>query len=164
MALISCPECSQQVSTKAATCPHCGYPLLPAQKRQVAFELRSIRIKTDWMGFIWFDNNLAEYLAQGWQVVSVCEDFEWRERKTRYFDVYLQRECAPPVREKPKVLVQPKEYVYFEKYGYGVVARQDGEAYYVNFNGVEGVKKLLKQHPAVKVVTKEEYENSIEKI
>lgn len=27
MALITCPECNGQVSDKAATCPHCGYPL-----------------------------------------------------------------------------------------------------------------------------------------
>ncbi|WP_278492641.1 zinc ribbon domain-containing protein [Acinetobacter gyllenbergii] len=27
MALISCPECSRQVSTQANSCPHCGYPL-----------------------------------------------------------------------------------------------------------------------------------------
>jgi hypothetical protein len=26
MTLIACPECSQQVSTLAATCPHCGAP------------------------------------------------------------------------------------------------------------------------------------------
>ena len=27
MALIKCPECNRDVSDKAATCPHCGYPL-----------------------------------------------------------------------------------------------------------------------------------------
>lgn len=27
MALISCPECQHQVSTKAAACPQCGYPI-----------------------------------------------------------------------------------------------------------------------------------------
>ena len=27
MALIKCPECDLQVSDKAITCPHCGYPL-----------------------------------------------------------------------------------------------------------------------------------------
>ena len=27
MALIHCPECSQEVSDQAAACPHCGYPL-----------------------------------------------------------------------------------------------------------------------------------------
>lgn len=33
MALITCPECSGQVSDKATACPHCGYPLgeQPAQ-------------------------------------------------------------------------------------------------------------------------------------
>ena len=27
MAIIKCPECGQDVSTYATTCPHCGYPL-----------------------------------------------------------------------------------------------------------------------------------------
>jgi hypothetical protein len=27
MALVSCPECSRQVSDHASACPHCGYPL-----------------------------------------------------------------------------------------------------------------------------------------
>lgn len=30
--LITCPECELQVSDKAYTCPHCGYPLKTAQK------------------------------------------------------------------------------------------------------------------------------------
>jgi hypothetical protein len=30
MSLVPCPECNQQVSTLAATCPHCGAPLQPA--------------------------------------------------------------------------------------------------------------------------------------
>ena len=30
--LIDCPECSQQVSDKALSCPHCGYPLVKTQK------------------------------------------------------------------------------------------------------------------------------------
>lgn len=25
--LLNCPECQLQVSDKATTCPHCGYPL-----------------------------------------------------------------------------------------------------------------------------------------
>lgn len=28
MALITCPECSQQVSSAAASCPACGHPIL----------------------------------------------------------------------------------------------------------------------------------------
>lgn len=27
MALITCPECNQQISDRAVACPHCGYPL-----------------------------------------------------------------------------------------------------------------------------------------
>ena len=27
MALMICPECGGQVSDKAHTCPHCGYPI-----------------------------------------------------------------------------------------------------------------------------------------
>jgi RNA polymerase subunit RPABC4/transcription elongation factor Spt4 len=27
MALISCPECAQQLSDRAPTCPHCGCPI-----------------------------------------------------------------------------------------------------------------------------------------
>jgi len=32
--LIKCPECELQVSDKAMSCPHCGYPLQPNIKRQ----------------------------------------------------------------------------------------------------------------------------------
>lgn len=32
MALIKCPECSKEVSDKAKTCPHCGYPLTNNKK------------------------------------------------------------------------------------------------------------------------------------
>lgn len=34
MALITCPECNSQVSDKAATCPHCGYPISEQQNLQ----------------------------------------------------------------------------------------------------------------------------------
>ena len=27
MALIKCPECNNDVSTEAISCPHCGYPI-----------------------------------------------------------------------------------------------------------------------------------------
>lgn len=29
MALISCPECSKQISDQSNSCPHCGYPMKP---------------------------------------------------------------------------------------------------------------------------------------
>ena len=34
MALIKCPECELQVSDKALSCPHCGYPMQDAPQKQ----------------------------------------------------------------------------------------------------------------------------------
>lgn len=34
MALMKCPECGLQVSDKALSCPHCGYPLDSAVKKK----------------------------------------------------------------------------------------------------------------------------------
>lgn len=34
MALIRCPECELQVSDKALSCPHCGYPLTSAAPKK----------------------------------------------------------------------------------------------------------------------------------
>ena len=36
--LIKCPECKLQVSDKAITCPHCGYPL----KRIVGHSIQDV--------------------------------------------------------------------------------------------------------------------------
>lgn len=33
--LIKCPECELQVSDKASSCPHCGYPMQPTIKRKL---------------------------------------------------------------------------------------------------------------------------------
>lgn len=32
MSMTKCPECNGDVSTRAETCPHCGYPLKPKQE------------------------------------------------------------------------------------------------------------------------------------
>lgn len=32
--LLKCPECGLQVSDKAYTCPHCGYPMVPTKQRK----------------------------------------------------------------------------------------------------------------------------------
>lgn len=32
--LLKCPECGLQISDKAVTCPHCGYPIVPTKKRK----------------------------------------------------------------------------------------------------------------------------------
>jgi hypothetical protein len=31
MALVTCPECQQKVSSQATTCPHCGFPIAQSQ-------------------------------------------------------------------------------------------------------------------------------------
>jgi hypothetical protein len=36
MSLITCPECSHQVSSQATTCPQCGFPLAQAQAPDLA--------------------------------------------------------------------------------------------------------------------------------
>lgn len=38
MALISCPECSNNISEKASKCPHCGFPLDPQIVAQIKKE------------------------------------------------------------------------------------------------------------------------------
>lgn len=32
MTLIECPECGEEISDKAESCPHCGVPIAPSQK------------------------------------------------------------------------------------------------------------------------------------
>ena len=34
MALIECPECNKEVSDKAISCPHCGFPIADIQKTE----------------------------------------------------------------------------------------------------------------------------------
>ncbi|UUM26956.1 MULTISPECIES: zinc ribbon domain-containing protein [Acinetobacter] len=44
MALISCPECSRQVSTQANSCPHCGYPLQTQHRAPESKGLQSTHV------------------------------------------------------------------------------------------------------------------------
>ncbi|MGP8282819.1 MAG: hypothetical protein ACLQT6_08910 [Desulfomonilaceae bacterium] len=46
MSLIKCPECNKDVSTQAASCPHCGAPISPPQEIKVVTELTGKRYKT----------------------------------------------------------------------------------------------------------------------
>ena len=34
MALINCPECNKEISDRATSCPHCGYPISSAPLKQ----------------------------------------------------------------------------------------------------------------------------------
>jgi len=74
MALIACPECSHQVSTKAASCPNCGAPIMGAKEtvatgaHLVTTQTTSKSLKTEimlssvvfWSGIVWaFSSNAA---------------------------------------------------------------------------------------------------------
>lgn len=56
MALIRCPECSQEVSEKAKSCPHCGYPMTTPENQGMA----SLPAPTPF-----FKPELAETAGQG---------------------------------------------------------------------------------------------------
>lgn len=45
MALMTCPECKQRVSSQATTCPHCGFPLAQSQ----APDLEAILCGAPWL-------------------------------------------------------------------------------------------------------------------
>ncbi|WP_102348431.1 zinc-ribbon domain-containing protein [Bacillus sp. Marseille-P3661] len=47
MALISCPECSREISDKVKSCPHCGYPLDGEQESTQKVELTSVNLKME---------------------------------------------------------------------------------------------------------------------
>ena len=68
MALISCPECNNQVSSTAATCPKCGAPIAEAVGSKAAgaplttVQETSKKLKVHiifssiifWVGVVWF--------------------------------------------------------------------------------------------------------------
>lgn len=49
MALIKCPECNNDVSTKAISCPHCGYPIAKklSEKNSNKIEVEQIQKETN---------------------------------------------------------------------------------------------------------------------
>ena len=53
MALTSCPECSRQVSSSAATCPACGYPIAQAVAEASSDELLAEVRPSWWRYFGW---------------------------------------------------------------------------------------------------------------
>lgn len=40
--LVKCPECDLQVSDKAVTCPHCGYPLKPNARQRISTKRKKL--------------------------------------------------------------------------------------------------------------------------
>ncbi|HTS16985.1 MAG TPA: PH domain-containing protein [Verrucomicrobiae bacterium] len=55
MALIDCPECGRQVSTAAAACPSCGYPVASLPQPQALAEQNKLlaEVRPSWWHFFW---------------------------------------------------------------------------------------------------------------
>jgi len=62
MALINCPECGKQVSTAAAVCPHCGYPVAERMQQSPTAATPAAapastevlaEVRPSWWGYFW---------------------------------------------------------------------------------------------------------------
>lgn len=47
MALISCPECTKEISDKVSSCPHCGYPMIEEKSDIQKVEVASVSLKIE---------------------------------------------------------------------------------------------------------------------
>lgn len=63
MALFNCPECQQQVSTDAHTCPHCGFPIAEKLAHQAVADAGGAaaqpleplaEVRPSWWGYFWY--------------------------------------------------------------------------------------------------------------
>ena len=77
MALIKCPECQLQVSDKAITCPHCGYPLdTKVIKQQQRKTNKRKRLPN---GFGTISELKNQNLRKPFRVISLCwKKFLWK--------------------------------------------------------------------------------------
>ena len=66
MALIDCPECGKQVSTAAAACPYCGFPVAsqlgPSAQAKTEGDKLLAEVRPSWWRFFW-------YLVFAWLIV-----------------------------------------------------------------------------------------------
>lgn len=87
MALIKCPECSKEVSDKAKTCPHCGYPLTNNEKTNTVlvngtkYDISNIKKQYD---MISEENKQRLYKRASWQY-RCCLNPELIKKKTPEF-------------------------------------------------------------------------------
>lgn len=53
MAMVQCPECKGDISDKACTCPHCGYPIKETESEQYEYVLsKGERLDSSFPGFL----------------------------------------------------------------------------------------------------------------
>ena len=73
MAIISCPECKNQCSSFAESCPKCGYPFKNSTK-SISYETQVVKIRCWGRGQASINNKLEPYISEGWEVVTMVED------------------------------------------------------------------------------------------
>lgn len=74
MSLIKCPECGQDVSTNANSCPHCGNPIKDSLAKTIFYDTKVIKIRCWGRGTNSINSKLYPYTSQGWEVVTMVED------------------------------------------------------------------------------------------
>ncbi len=76
MSLMLCPECRKTVSSKASTCPHCGYPLKKSSAsnnstRNLSAKQKAIDKENQYYGYQWLKPYGCSLLfISGWAVLA----------------------------------------------------------------------------------------------
>ena len=108
MALISCPECSSQVSDKAPACPQCGVPIAAATAVKVRFPVFQGQM---------FNTGCSVLI--GGRVIAQC-----RQGETATFDLSAPAEIQIKVSGgfgKPTIWAQPGDRFEVGYRGFGKV-------------------------------------------
>ena len=74
MAIITCPECNNQCSSLAESCPKCGYPFVSKNSTPILYETEVVKIRCWGRGQASINSKLEPYISNGWEVVSMWED------------------------------------------------------------------------------------------
>ncbi len=86
MALIDCPECGKQVSTAAAACPYCGFPVAsqlgPSAQAKTEGDKLLAEVRPSWWRFFW-------YLVFAWLIVPWI--IAWSRRASVVLRIYPGR-------------------------------------------------------------------------
>lgn len=84
MPLVNCPECGRQVSTAAAACPACGFPVAEklAKSSTPAPDELLLLVRPSWWNYFWW--LLFAWLLIPWLVA-------WLKRKSTVMRVYGAR-------------------------------------------------------------------------
>ena len=100
MALITCPECNNQCSSMAESCPKCGYPLMKRSTAPVSYETQVVKIRCWGRGQDSINAKLQPYVSAGWEVVTMLEDHWQGGLLSPVYKVNLRRERKSPSRNQ----------------------------------------------------------------